>query len=239
MDVGYYAPAARTTLNHRVLVCLSQSQLAQSPSSSPSPPSLGIGGCAPPPGCGYPRNPATFRRRPWGRQALAGSSASGFVFILCNDKREDEGRQGVTHAPCRDDGSPTPTTRWRTTAASVVRRHGNTTESARRRTAKAPLGADTPASTQSFLSSNGHASSTAVWRRLKALSQHGVWSRRPSRRKSTVSSSSPAPPGALGAAADKTPPPGAGAPGASTKDKPANDRTSSRVAPVLLLRKGV
>ena len=38
----------------RVLVCLSQSQLAQSPSSSPSPPSLGIGGCAPPPGCGYP-----------------------------------------------------------------------------------------------------------------------------------------------------------------------------------------
>ena len=51
--------------------------------------------------------------------------------------------------------------------------------------------------------------------------------------------SSPAPPGALGAAADRTPPPGAGGPGASTKDKPANDRTSSRVAPVLLLRKGV
>src|SRR6185369_1792433 len=51
--------------------------------------------------------------------------------------------------------------------------------------------------------------------------------------------SSPAPPGALGAAADRTPPPGAGAPGASTKDKPANDRTSPRVAPVLLLRKGV
>ena len=60
MDVGYYAPAARTTLNHRVLVCLSQSQLAQSPSSSPSTPSLGIGGCAPPPGCGSPKNPATF-----------------------------------------------------------------------------------------------------------------------------------------------------------------------------------
>jgi len=123
-----------------------------------------------------------------GSRALVGSSASGFVFILCNDKREDEGRQGVTHAPCRDDGSPTPTTRWRTTAASVVRRHGNTTESARRRTAKAPLGADTPASTQGFLSSNGHASSAAVWRRLKAFSQHGAWSRRPSRRKLTVSS---------------------------------------------------
>ena len=51
--------------------------------------------------------------------------------------------------------------------------------------------------------------------------------------------SSPAPPEALGATADRTPPPGAGAPGASTKDKPANDRTSPRVAPVLLLRKGV
>ena len=51
--------------------------------------------------------------------------------------------------------------------------------------------------------------------------------------------SSPAPPKVLGAAADRTPPPGAGAPGASTKDKPANDRTSPRPAPVLLLRKGV
>ena len=37
--------------------------------------------------------------------------------------------------------------------------------------------------------------------------------------------SSPAPPEVLGAAADRTPP-GAGAPGASTKDKPANDRPS-------------
>ena len=50
---------------------------------------------------------------------------------------------------------------------------------------------------------------------------------------------SPAPPEELGAAADRAPPPGAGAPGASTKDKPANDRTSPRFAPVLLLRKGV
>ena len=33
--------------------------------------------------------------------------------------------------------------------------------------------------------------------------------------------------------------PHAGAPGASTKDKPANDRASPRVAPVHLLRKGV
>ena len=51
--------------------------------------------------------------------------------------------------------------------------------------------------------------------------------------------SSPAPPKVLGAAADKTPPLGTGAPGASTKDKPANDRASPRVAPVHLLRKGV
>ena len=123
-----------------------------------------------------------------GSRTLVGSSASGFVFILCNDKREDEGRHGVTHAPCRVTGAPTPTARWRTTAASVVRRHGNTTESARQRTAEAPLGADTPASTQGFLSSNGHTSSAAVWRRLKAFSQHGAWSRRPSRRKLTVSS---------------------------------------------------
>ena len=50
---------------------------------------------------------------------------------------------------------------------------------------------------------------------------------------------SPAPPEELGAAVDRAPPPGAGAPGASTKDKPANDRTSPRFAPVLLLRKGV
>jgi len=119
---------------------------------------------------------------------LAGSSGLWAVFSLCNGELEDEGRQGVTHAPCRDAGAPTPTTRWRTTAASVVRRHGNTTESARRRTAEAPLGADTPASTQGFLSSNGHVSSATVWRRLKAFSQHGAWSRRPSRRKLTVSS---------------------------------------------------
>ena len=60
MDVGYYAPAARTTLN-RVFLCACLSvRSAQSPSTSPSTPSLGIGGCAPPPGCGYPRNPTTF-----------------------------------------------------------------------------------------------------------------------------------------------------------------------------------
>ena len=45
-----------------------------------------------------------------------------------------------------------------------------------------------PPSTQGFLSSNGHASSAVAWRRLKAFSQHGAWSQRPSRRKLTVSS---------------------------------------------------
>ena len=40
--------------------------------------------------------------------------------------------------------------------------------------------------------------------------------------------SSPAPPEVFGAAADRTLPPGAGTPGASTKDKPANDRPSPR-----------
>ena len=43
-----------------------------------------------------------------------------------------------------------------------------------------------------------------------------------------VVASSPAPPEVLGAAADRTPPPGAGPPGASTKDKLANDRPSPR-----------
>ena len=54
--------------------------------------------------------------------------------------------------------------------------------------ADAPLGAAAPTSTQGFLSSNGHASSAAAWRRLKTFSQHGAWSQRPSRRKLAVSS---------------------------------------------------
>ena len=59
MDVGYYAPAARTTLDRVFLCACPRARLAQSPSTFPSTPSLGIGGCVPPPGCGYPRNPAT------------------------------------------------------------------------------------------------------------------------------------------------------------------------------------
>jgi len=131
----------------------------------------------------------------------------------------------------------------RTAAAPAVRCHCDTSEPAWQRTAEAPLRAAAPTSTQGFLSSNGHASSAVAWRRLKAFSQHEAWSRRPSRRKLTVTScrrqhrrSTSA---LLGAAADRTPPPRAGAPGASTKDKPANDRASPRVAPVHLLRKGV
>ena len=110
------------------------------------------------------------------------------VFILCNGEREDEGRQGVTHATCRGTRAPTPTVRWRTAAASVVCRHCDTSEPARQRTAEAPLGAAAPMSAQGFLSSNGHASSAVAWRRLKAFSQHGAWSQRPSRRKLAVSS---------------------------------------------------
>ena len=50
-------------LNHSkscVLVCfLPKLDRPNRQSTSQSPPSLGIDGCAPPPGCGYPRNPAT------------------------------------------------------------------------------------------------------------------------------------------------------------------------------------
>jgi len=119
--------------------------------------------------------------------------------------------------------------RRRTAAAFVVRRHCDTSEPARQRTAEAPLGAAAPTSAQGFLSSNGHASSAAAWRRLKAFSQHGAWSRRPSRRKLAESSYRLRRHPrclVLGAATDRTPPLGAGASGASTKDKPANDRPS-------------
>ena len=50
VDVGYYAPAARTTLDRVFLCACLSARLAQSPSTSPSTPSLGIGGCVPPPG---------------------------------------------------------------------------------------------------------------------------------------------------------------------------------------------
>jgi len=59
VDVGYYAPAARTTLDRVFLCACLSASLAQSTSTSPSTPSLGIDGCVPPPGCGYPRNPTT------------------------------------------------------------------------------------------------------------------------------------------------------------------------------------
>ena len=47
MDVGYYAPAARTTLDRVFLCACLSARLAQSPSTSPSTPSLGICGCVP------------------------------------------------------------------------------------------------------------------------------------------------------------------------------------------------
>ena len=105
------------------------------------------------------------------------------MFILCNGEREDEGRQGHTHATGHGTGAATITA-----AAPAVRRHCDTSEPAWQRTAEAPLGTAAPTSTQGFLSSNGHASSAVAWRRLKAFSQHGAWSQRPSRRKLTVPS---------------------------------------------------
>ena len=108
------------------------------------------------------------------------------MFILCNGERGDEGRQGVARATCPGTGAATPTERQRTAAAPTVRRHCDASEPARRRPAEAPLGAAAPPSTQGFLSSNGHASSAVAWHRLKAFSQHGAWSQRPSRRKLAV-----------------------------------------------------
>ena len=114
---------------------------------------------------------------------LAGSSGFWAVFILFNGKQEDEGRQGDTHATRYGTGAATSTVQRRTAAAPAVRRHCDTLEPAWQRTAEAPLGAAAPTSAQGFLSSNGHASSAAAWRRLKAFSQHRAWSRQPSRRK--------------------------------------------------------
>ena len=119
---------------------------------------------------------------------MAGSPGFWAVFILCNGEREDEGRQGDTHATCHRAGAATPTERRRMAAAPTMRHHCDTSEPAQQRTAGAPLGAAAPMSAQGFLSSNGHASSAVAWRRLKAFSQHGAWSQWPSRRKLTVSS---------------------------------------------------
>ena len=57
--------------------------------------------------------------------------APGAVFILCNDEREDEGRQGVTHAACCGTGAPAPSVRRCTAAAPAVRRHYDASEPAR------------------------------------------------------------------------------------------------------------
>ena len=98
MDVGYYAPAARTTLDRVFLCAYLRARSAPSPSTSPSTPSLGIGGCVPPPGCGYPRNPTTFG-------AVRGEeSGAGWIFRLlgpCSssatmNKKMKEGRASPT-----------------------------------------------------------------------------------------------------------------------------------------------
>ena len=70
---------------------------------------------------------------------LAGSSGFWAVFILCNDERKDEGRQGITHATCRGTRAPTPTVRRRTAVVSVVCRHCDASEPAQQRAAEALL----------------------------------------------------------------------------------------------------
>ena len=70
---------------------------------------------------------------------MAGSSGFWAVFILCNGEREDEGRQGDTHATCHGTGAATPMERRRTAATPTVRRHCDTSKPMRRRTAEAPL----------------------------------------------------------------------------------------------------
>ena len=92
--------AARTTLNRVFLCACLRARSAQSPSTSPSTPSLGIGGCAPPPGCGYPRNPATFG-------AVRGESGAGWIFRLlglcsssamANEKMKEDRASPTPHA---------------------------------------------------------------------------------------------------------------------------------------------
>ena len=61
VDVGYYAPAARTTLNPRVFLCAcfmgrSEVSLALPPSNHPQ----GLGGCSTPPDCGPPPKTTTY-----------------------------------------------------------------------------------------------------------------------------------------------------------------------------------
>ena len=51
VDVGYYAPAARTTLNMLCSSCSSM-EIELVTSYPPSTHPLGLGGCIPPPGCG-------------------------------------------------------------------------------------------------------------------------------------------------------------------------------------------
>ena len=62
VDVGYYALKARTTLNRLCSSC-SSTKIEHSLTASKHILHLGLGGCIPPPGCGFPRHdtPLNFR----------------------------------------------------------------------------------------------------------------------------------------------------------------------------------
>ena len=177
MDVGYYVPAARTTLNHVFLCACLSARLAQPPSTSPSIPSLGIDGCDTPPGCGYPKIPATFGAvrgevRRWLDLQASGLCSSS---ATANEKMKEGGVTPTAHAMApvrqhpRSGGARQRCLLCVATATPQSRRGG---VQQRRRWALPPLHR-----LKVFLSSNGHASSAVAWRRLKAFSQHGAWGR--------------------------------------------------------------
>ena len=105
VDVGYYAPTARTTLNPRVFLCsCSLGRPAESLSAFLSTHPLGLGGCTTPPGCGSPQT-TTFGAIRGDRagvgQISAHLQASEAELILCND--DEKMKRGMAsptpHAP--------------------------------------------------------------------------------------------------------------------------------------------
>ena len=79
VDVGYYAPAARTTLNPRVFLCsCSLGRPAESLSASPSTHPLGLDGCTTPPGCGSPQTKTRLNKL-----FVEASSYYPYILLVC------------------------------------------------------------------------------------------------------------------------------------------------------------